>query len=121
MKEVKKVWSAKEELEARLERYDEAKKANIKILAETKNYIAIIAKGECINISIIKGRTENDFLPDIYIEQDYKGFCKKAQINWAAYGSQDLIHTQEFINNLQEAIQIVEKIDNKDFSNIFNN
>ena len=119
MEGIKKAWSAKEELEARLTKYDEREKANIKILAETKNYIAIIAKGECINISIIKGKTENDFLPDIYIEQDYKGFCKKAQINWSAYGSQDLISTQEFMDNLQEAITIAQKIDNKDFSNMF--
>lgn len=129
MKKIKKIWSAREELEARLARevlearlmgYDKERRANIKILAETEHYMAIIAKGECLYISIIKGKTKNDFLPDIYVEQDYKGFCKEAKINWSAYGDQDLKATKEFIDNLQEAMQIVEKIDNKDFSNIFN-
>lgn len=113
--EVRKTWTAKEELEARLEKYSEEKRAKIKVIAETKNYIVIKATDECVYLSVIKGRTENDFLPDIYIQQDYKGLCKKAQINWSACGSQDIEMVQEFIENLQEATEVVKMIDGKQF------
>lgn len=115
MKEVRKTWTAREELEARLERTSEERRAKIEVLVETKNYIVVKETDECVFLSVIKGHTENDFLPEIYINQNYKGLCKKAEINWAAFGSKDIKKTQEFIENLQEAIEVVKMIDGKQF------
>lgn len=115
MKEVRKTWTAREELEARLERANENVRDRIKIVVETKNYIVVKETSESIYLHVIKGHTENDFLPEIYINQDYKGLCKKAEINWAAFGSKDIEKTQEFIENLQEAIEVVKMIDGKQF------
>lgn len=126
MEEVKKNYLAKEVLEARLEKYSEKDKAYIKVVAETAHYILTATKREeeginIINLSITKGRTDDHMLPDVFIEQDYKGTCKIAQINWAAYGDCTAEETQDFINYLQEAVCFVRQINGKDFSKVFNN
>lgn len=124
--ELKKNYLAKEVLEARLEKYSEEKKANIKIVAETAHYILTAAKREeeginIINLSITKGRTYDRMLPDVFIDQDYEGKCLKAEINWGAYGDCTAEETQDFINYLQEAVCFVKQINGKDFSEVFNN
>ena len=83
--ELRKNYLAKEVLEARLEKYSEEKKANIKIVAETAHYILTAAKREeeginIINLSITMGKTHDRMLPDVFIEQDYEGKCLKAEI-----------------------------------------
>ena len=52
----------------------------------------------------------------VYINQDYKGKVKSAEISWSSIGSVNVDKTEEFMNHLQSAIEFVKQIDGKDFS-----
>lgn len=119
--ELTESYTAREAFEKRMEKYDEDTKKKIKVVAETEHYILTVAKREeegysAINLSVTRGATDDHMLPDVFIEQDYKGTCKAAQINWGAYGSCDVTETLTFIKYLTEATDFCSQIEGKDFS-----
>ena len=89
---------------------------NIRILEEDKDYVLYASNDNgFIDIQKVSSYNPNSRfkdMPNVYFEQDYKGNIKKgsAQVNWAAYGSQDPETTKEFINKLTSAQKFAEKI-----------
>lgn len=121
-KKIKKEgYTAREQFEKSMEKYKDDDKRKIKVVAETEHYLLTVAKRDeegysIINLTVRKGSTDDHMLPDVFIEQDYKGTCKSAQINWGAYGSCDIVETLTFIKYLTEATDFCSQIEGKDFS-----
>lgn len=117
--ELTESYTAREAFNARMSKRSEEDKANIKVVAETEHYLLTVAKNkedDGFYLSITTGKTDDHMLPDVFIEQDYKGTCKAAQINWGAYGSCNVTETLTFIKYLTEATDFCSQIEGKDFS-----
>lgn len=119
-KELKEGFTAREQLEATLQKYtqEDGESYNVQTLVETPDFILTGRRDEenptGIYLQVWSG--SYDYVT-VYINQDYKGKVKSAEINWSAIGSVDVDKTEEFINHLQSAIEFVKQIDGKDFSN----
>lgn len=120
-KPLKEAHTAREFLDASLERMRNNGKDTdaIKVLVETDGYILTgyrdPEKEGRIYLDITTGSSEHR-LPDVYIDQDYKGKVESAKVNWGAWGSQPAEVAESFIADLQKAIEFVKAIDGKDFS-----
>lgn len=112
-------YTAREVFDAHMSKRSEEDKANIKVVSETEHYLLTVARNkenDGFYLAVTTGKTDDRMLPDVYIEQDYKGVCKTAQINWGAFGSCTAEETKQFIQYLIEATEFVESISGKDFS-----
>lgn len=118
---LKEGYTAREQFEAGLSRRSEEDKKRIKVVAETEHYLLSIAKGESIYLNVFTGKTDDRMLPEVYIDQDYRGKCEKAEINWGAFGDCTADETQAFVNYLQEAIEFCKQINGVDFSSQLEN
>ena len=116
----KEDYTAREHLEATLQKYtqEDGESYDVQTLVETPNFILTGRRDKenptDIYLQVWSGSYDN---VTVYINQDYKGKVKLAEINWSAIGSVDVDKTKEFINHLQSAIEFVEQINGKDFSN----
>lgn len=116
----KEDYTAREHLEDALQRYaqEDGESYDVQTLVETPNFILTGRRDKenptDIYLQVWSGSYDN---VTVYINQDYKGKVKLAEINWSAIGSVDVDKTKEFINHLQSAIEFVEQINGKDFSN----
>ena len=110
-----------------LKNYAEELQKEIKVLAETENYMLTGTKiydedygKNLYNFNIHTTKYDIKFIPEVFMEINYtRGIIEKAQINWSAYGSVDFSEAEEFKKNLEEAIEFVKMINGKDFSKEF--
>lgn len=112
-------YTAREHLEAALQKYaqEDGENYDVQTLVETPDFI-LTGKKDKLNINDIylhvwSGSYDN---VTVYINQDYKGKVKSAEISWSSIGSVNVDKTEEFMNHLQSAIEFVKQIDGKDFS-----
>lgn len=116
----KEDYTAREHLEATLQKYtqEDGESYDVQTLVETPNFILTGRRDKenptDIYLQVWSGSYDN---VTVYINQDYKGKVKSAEISWSSIGSVDVDKTKEFINHLQSAIEFVEQINGKDFSN----
>lgn len=123
---VKESYTARERFEKDIQKYPDEKRDRIKVVAETKYYILTAArrpndKGEeLINLAVTTGMSDAVqtpmSMPSVYIDQDWKGTCTSAKINWSAIGSQDIETAKAYVECLQDAVKFAEEIEGKNFS-----
>ena len=112
-------YTAREHLEATLQKYtqEDGESYDVQTLVETPNFILTGRRDKenptDIYLQVWSGSYDN---VTVYINQDYKGKVKSAEINWSAIGSVGIEETEEFMNHLNDAIEFVKQIDGKDFS-----
>lgn len=112
-------YTAREHLEDALQRYaqEDGEDYDVQTLVETPDFILTGRRDKenptDIYLQVWSGSYDN---VTVYINQDYKGKVKSAEISWSSIGSVNVDKTEEFMNHLQSAIEFVKQIDGKDFS-----
>lgn len=126
---IKEDYTARQEFEAGMKKYlaggEGRSEDDIKILAETDNYILIGSVNEkenendpdMIHLDVLGGSYRN---VDVYIDQNYKGKVTSAKVNWSAIGSVGVETAEEFVKHINDALKLIKEIDGKDYSSEFN-
>lgn len=125
MKEEKRNYSAKEVLEEMIERAKEnGYTHNYIILEESENYILVGEKYEDegiarIDLQVVHAIKNGDKVVSVYVNQNYKGGIKNADLNWCAIGSTTPEVAREYAKQINNAADFVELINGKDYSDRF--
>lgn len=117
-------YTAREAFDADMKRYlsrGEGRTENdIKVLAETTDYILTGATDEENPDRIYLDVTSGSYRRvEVFIDQDYRGKVKSAKVNWSAIGSVGVEEAEDFMKHIDDAVKFIKEIDGKDFASEF--